>query len=652
MQNHLLMKRSLKNLFDHHAAIYDERKFDSLQVVDNDSYYESVNKVFSDPLVSYQIECIRVTDLIDLPDSFVLLGEKSVFVKSVEGTYISQANNIIEVDKLSGKSIIIITEHPKRHNVNSFLETLYGFFPKSHLFILALTPLVLMPAFFTNLFNTRLIFNDQVHTFIFIAIVFCSAYLLDFLLKGIIKNITLEKLKKDSKKIERYFLLLLPFFNQINIITKIRTIESSKKIIWESLSTLLVDSVIFMLLMSVLFFMLGSSAFILLIFYIFLIILSIIIRYKNYKVYLDNELLQQELLIERITYYRNNKQFLHLDPSFYLSQFEKVCKKSFDVDKDIALFNFKWDELVKISSFVASIVLFFIIFYEVKNNTQIFNILIALLIINSRIASSVISIVTRGFHLLSSTYHVKQAFNGLFDSLDSSVFSKGFSLKRADKIQLVNFSISVNDRVLLNSSNISFHRGVVYGLSGDVGAGKSTLLKCLTRSFSEYNGNIIFNDQYNIKDIDTSFFYKKIAYLDMSSDFISGSLYYNFSLRGHRNRSYIISAIKNIMQDELIDYEYVFKKDIFSIHMSTGQKRKLLIYMTLSPLKDIYIFDEVFSNMTSTDLFGIIQEVKKQVDKPFIFIVSHDKNVLRISDVTYEIRSKNIMKSKGSTITV
>ena len=646
------MKRSLKNLFDHHAAIYDERKFDILQVVDNDSYYENVNKVFNDPLVSYQIECIRVTDLIDLPDSFVLLGEKSVFVKSVEGTFISQANNILEVDKLSGKSVIVITEHPKRHNVNSFLETLYGFFPKSHFFILALTPLVLMPAFFTNLFNTRLIFNDQVHTFIFIAIVFCSAYLLDFLVKGIIKNITLEKLKKDSKKIERYFLLLLPFFNQINIITKIRTIESSKKIIWESLSTLLVDSVIFMLLMSALFFMLGSSALILLIFYIFLIILSIIIRYKNYKVYLDNESLQQELLIERITYYRNNKQFLYLDPSFYLSQFEKVCKKVFDVDKDIALFNFKWDELVKVSSFVASIVLFFIIFFEVKNNTQIFNILIALLIINSRVASSVISIVTRGFHLLSSTYHVKQAFNGLFDSIDVSVFSKGFSLKRVDKIQLVDFSISVNDRVLLKSSNISFHRGVVYGLSGDVGVGKSTFLKCLTRSFSEYNGNILFNDQYNIKDVDTSFFYKKVAYLDMSSDFISGSLYYNFSLRGHRDRDYIISSIKNIMQDELIDYEYVFQKDIFSIHMSTGQKRKLLIYMTLSPLKDIYIFDEVFSNMTPTDLFRLVQEVKKQVDKPFIFIVSHDKNVLKVSDVTYEIQSKNIAKSKGSTITI
>lgn len=83
-----------------------------------------------------------------------------------------------------------------------------------------------------------------------------------------------------------------------------------------------------------------------------------------------------------------------------------------------------------------------------------------------------------------------------------------------------------------------------------------------------------------------------------------------------------------------------------------AQKRKLLIYMTLSPPKDIYVFDEVFSNMTQSDLGSLIQEVKKQVDKPIIFIISHDKNVLGISDIIYEIRNRNLVKSKGSVIRV
>lgn len=646
------MKNSLKHLFNYHAAVYDEHEFDALVAVDNDSYYENVNQLFNDPLINYQIERIQVTEAVDLPDSFVLLGENNIFVKSIEGSYVGHANGAIDPETISGQVILALTEHPKRHNVTSFLETIYNFFPKSHFLILLLTPFVLLPAFFTNLFNTRLIFNDEINTFVFIAIVFSSVYLLDYSAKIWIKSRTLKSLESCSKKIERYFLLLLPFFNQQNILTKVRAIESNKKMVWEALSTILVDSIVFVLLISVLFYMLGSSVLILLFFYILIVLASIFIRYKNYKIYIENEAIQQEILIERISYYRNNKQFLYLDPSFYLSQFERVCKKALNIDKDISLFNFKWDEFVKISSFLASIMLFFIIFFEVKENTQVFNILIALLIINGRISSAAISFVSRGFHLLSSSYHIKQSAEGLFDALDESVFSRGFTLDRVEKIQLKNFSISIKERSLLTPLNLDFHRGVVYGISGDVGVGKSTILQCLTRSFSEFNGDILFNEQYKIQDIDASFFYKKVAFLDLNSDFVSGSLYYNFSIRGHRDNDYIVSVVKNIMQGELIDYDFIFRKDVFSIHMSTGQKRKLLIAMTLSPLKDIYVFDEVFSNMTQADLAGLIHEIKRQVDRPIIFIVSHDRNVLAISDVVFELRGRQLVKSKSSVIRV
>ncbi len=106
------------------------------------------------------------------------------------------------------------------------------------------------------------------------------------------------------------------------------------------------------------------------------------------------------------------------------------------------------------------------------------------------------------------------------------------------------------------------------------------------------------------------------------------------------------------MKGELIDYEFIFQRDIFSIHMSTGQRRKLLISMTLSPLKEVYVFDEVFSNMTQADLAALIHEIKRQVDRPIIFIVSHDRNVLGISDVVFEIRGNKLVKSKSSVIRV
>jgi len=64
------------------------------------------------------------------------------------------------------------------------------------------------------------------------------------------------------------------------------------------------------------------------------------------------------------------------------------------------------------------------------------------------------------------------------------------------------------------------------------------------------------------------------------------------------------------------------------------------------------VFDEVFSNMTQADLAGLIHEIKRQVDRPIIFIVSHDRNVLAISDVVFELRGRQLVKSKSSVIRV
>jgi ABC-type bacteriocin/lantibiotic exporter with double-glycine peptidase domain len=646
------MKKNIEHLLNYHGAAYDKYQFDQLRFVDRSNFYEELNSLFTAPLIHYNLEKQYISQLVDLPDCFILLGDEPDLVKWVDGLCISRSNNVLPEEQILGKPILVLTEHPKLHDSNSFTDVIISFFPKKYLYILLLTPFVLLPAFFTNLFNTRLIFNNEVYTLVFIAVVFLSAFFLDYLGKIWIKRFTLRDLEINSDKIERYFLLLLPFLNQANIISKIRTIESSKKIAWESMSSVLVDTVVFALLFSVMFLILGWKSFILLIFYISLITLSTFIRYRNYKIHTENENVQQELLVERMLYYRNNKQFLQLDPSFYLSQFEKIYKKAISIDTGVTLINFKWDEFVKTSSFVASIVLFLIIYFEVKTNAQIFNVLIALLIINGRISSAVISIVTKSHYALFSFYHIRKSIDGLFYSVDYSVFTRGFFVSEVNKISLTNFSIKIDDKVLIDPIDLEFRRGLVYGICGGVGTGKSTLMKCLSRSFSNYSGEIIINGQYKIRDLDASFSYKKIAYLDLDSDFIPGSIYYNFLVRGHRDKDKIALIVQSILKNKLIDYDFLFRKNIFSIHMSTGQKRMLLVLMTLSPCKKIYIFDEVLSNITMVDLSFLINNIRTLSAKSLIFIISHDQTLLKALDVTFEIKHNKLIKRNSSVIKV
>ena len=646
------MKKSIEHLLAYHGAVYDTYRFEHLQFIDRENFYDQLNGLFTAPLIHYNLEKQYISELVDLPDCFILLGEQPDLVRWVDGVCVTRLNIILPEEKILGMPILVLTEHPKLHDSKSFTEVIIGFFPKKYLFILLLTPFVLLPAFFTNLFNTRLIFNNEVYTLVFIAAVFLSAYFVDYIGKVWIKRFTLKDLENNSDKIERYFLLLLPFLNQVNIITKIRTIETSKKMVWESISGLLVDCVVFVLLFSVLFLILGGKSFALLMFYIVLISLSIYIRFRNYKIYLQNENVQQELLVERIYYYRNSKQFLQLDPSFYLSQFEKIYKKAISIDTGVTLINFKWDEFVKASSFTASIILFLVIYFEVQSNVEIFTVLIALLIINGRISAAAISFVTKSNYALFSLHHIRQSIDGLFDSVDESVFSRGFFVTEVESITLENFSIEIDDKVLIEPVTMQLRRGLVYGICGGVGTGKSTLMKCLSRSYTEYSGEIIINGQYKLRDIDTSFSYKKTAYLDLDSDFIPGSLYYNFLVRGHRDKDKIAKTVQIILKNKLIDYDFLFRQNIFSIHMSTGQKRMLLVLMTLSPSKKIYIFDEALSNITMSDFAFLVNHIRILSPQSLIFIISHDQILLKSVDVIFEIKNKKLTKLNRSVIKV
>jgi ABC-type bacteriocin/lantibiotic exporter with double-glycine peptidase domain len=646
------MKSSLQKLFDHHSASYDAEGFLKLVEIDSEGFFEKVNDLFNDPLISYHLDRSIVSDISQLADSFVLMDHEYLFIQVIDGKYISEGNRILTIDELRGKKIVTLTEYPRKHNARSFLEVIYSFFPRKSFLSVLLAPFVILSAFYTNLFNTRLIFNDEVHTFLFITSVFFLVHLIDYWLKIVIKLSVIDVLEERSKKIERYFMLVLPYLKSNKLISKIKSIESSKKLIWESFSSVIVEVVVFFFVLTLLFLMVGSSVLVLLLFYLSVFVVFVIKRYKIYKVYIENEAVQQDLLLERISYYKTNSQFSFLDSSFYLSGFERVFDKAGGLERKISIFNYKWDELVKISSFLSSFALFLVLFFESKNSADVFNILIALLLLNGRVSSAVVAIVNRGFHILSSTHHIKQSVEKLFEEIEDYAFQPGFTLETIDSISLVDFSLSASSKSLLTNVNVQFKRGVVYGISGGVGVGKSTLIKAIARSHSEFGGDILFNEHYKIGSIDKSIFFKKVAFLDMNSDFISGSLYYNFSIRGHQNVNYIVSIIKRVLKNVLIDHDFIFKTNVFDIPMSTGQKRILLIAMTLSPQKNVYIFDEVFSNMAQQDLMSLISDVKRQAGSPIIFIVSHDRNVLSVTDVMFEISGGKLLKASDSVIKV
>lgn len=646
------MKTIITLLVKQAQAKFDWKAFKHIEGETLDQIISQIKPLFADSLFNYSFEKRKVKTINDLPEAFIVSDLHPSYVQRIGTNLVNDKHEQIEAVELIGKEIVFIEAYPKVLKTREFVEVIYQLFPKANFFLLAAVPFVLIPAFYSNLFNTRLIFNSQASTLIFVTVAFLILWGCEYALKYAIKHIHLRKLDKNAIKIERYLLSLMPGFKQKDSLTKMRMVESNRKVIWENLPGLIMDASVFCLVIALLFLFIGNYAIGLLLFYIMVVGSSTYMRYRNYKVFLEIEAAQQDLLNERISYYRNNKQLRFLNTQALLNNFEQSCKKSFEGDHKLASFNFNWEEFVRVSSFLASFILFIVLFYTSKNDTSVFNVLIALLILNGRAASSVISFVTKGFFVLVSTYHLKLAVGDLLENIEPKIVSKGLHLDEISNITLKNVDISAEQSPLLSGINLELTRGNIYGFYGPIGSGKSTLMSTIVHSHREYTGTILFNSFYNGVDIDPGVFARQVVFIDPSSEFIRGSVYSNFYMRGVTDTNKIAKICSLIFTHTSIDYEFIFQRDISQIPMSTGQKRKLLILMSIDPNKQLIVLDEALSNLSAADVAALLQYIKQEAPRAIVLVVSHDRATLNQLPNLFEINNQQLVSQKSSIVRV
>lgn len=201
-------------------------------------------------------------------------------------------------------------------------------------------------------------------------------------------------------------------------------------------------------------------------------------------------------------------------------------------------------------------------------------------------------------------------------------------------IQIENLSKKYGNKVVLQSINLLFESGKVYGLVGENGAGKTTLFNCIA-GLEPYDGKIksdfpLLKNHLGLLVTEPYFFPK-----------ITGKEY--------------IQLLCNARNIDTIDFE---KNNIFDLPLneyaskySTGMKKKLALTAILLQENKYFILDEPFngvdiqSNIIITEIIHKLKELGKT-----IIISSHIFSTL--NDTCDEIMilennsiSKRVLKS-------
>jgi ABC-type bacteriocin/lantibiotic exporter with double-glycine peptidase domain len=643
------MKNTIERLLRLSGVSVDWDAFNRMIIVNNESLLTELNHLFNDAFFDAHFERRKVQSMADLPDAFVILADEPVLIRRFGFDFIGPDNRALKAEDLLGVEVLLIDLIPKRMSSKIFIEQLVMLFPRANFLLLLVIPFVLIPAFYANLFNTRMIFNDSVYTLIFITIVFTGLWAIDYGARLVIKNLTLNTYDKNSLLVEKYLFSLTPFFKTTNLVSKIRMIETGKKTIWDSMSGILSDFSTFMIIMIIIFVLLGEYALLLLLFYGLVAFAAVYMRYKGYKLYIESEASQQDVLTERIAYY-GNKQLPFYNGRLMGRHFLDVFSRAFKTDHGIAKLNFEWDEFVRYSGFVASFVLFTTIFFSAKNDATIFNVLIALLILNGRASSSIVALVSKAFHLVVAAYHIDLSTKELFEKIDDRVFVRGIQLSTVERIDVKSLDVLIEGRKLIEKANMTLESGKIYGFFGNIGTGKSLLLKSIVQAHREFEGVISYNGFYNAKDVDVSFFSNKVGYVDPTTEFVKGSIYYNFDVRGIRDKEQVVRLTKMVFPNVSVDYDFLFQKDILQIPMSTGQRRKLLMLMTINDSRSLVILDEAFINLSMLDVAEFFNYIKQNFKSCIVLVVSHDRGVLNLIPDVYELADKKLNLVKSSVV--
>ena len=171
------------------------------------------------------------------------------------------------------------------------------------------------------------------------------------------------------------------------------------------------------------------------------------------------------------------------------------------------------------------------------------------------------------------------------------------SFKKSNSIiEFENVSLSYGNRLILDNLNFTVNEGQIFGMLGPNGVGKSTIFNLITGLINPGNGNIkIFDKSVNKYPVYLRTKKFKIGYVPQYGGYFNDlTLYDNL-----KAISEIVIENKN-KRSERVNYliskfELDNLKDIKAKFLSGGQKKKLVIALSLLSEPKVLLLDECFA---------------------------------------------------------
>jgi ABC-type multidrug transport system fused ATPase/permease subunit len=235
---------------------------------------------------------------------------------------------------------------------------------------------------------------------------------------------------------------------------------------------------------------------------------------------------------------------------------------------------------------------------------------------------------------------------------------KDYIQKELEELNKI-MTLSDNNKNVLNSLNLTFEKGKVYGIVGYNGAGKTTLMKLLKRSLDVSDGQILV-DGIDLKRYSPDSWRQNFASLEQNS-YLIDSLSVLENMQIGSNRQVTPLQVKEIFAKLGID-KYITDPNVVvgeGVELSGGQQQMLEIARILLHKKPIVILDEGTNQMDAQKESKIFEIIKETKAESITLFISHRMTTINKCDqiviledgkITQVGSPKSLLEDKNSNL--